>query len=517
VIRKPPNPRTAKPAKAVSPFGPPVPLEPPPPARLHDRSLPGWLGDMARAVAAETETPLELAATIGLAAAATAAQGRFAVPLGPGYVEPVNLYGAAAYPAGGRKTPVLKRMAAPLYAWEADRRAEHVPAHKGWKVAAAVLKARLAAVAARMRSCDATKMAELQAELAELEGRQQPEPHPPRLVGEDVTPEHLATLMSQNDGRLALLSDEGGLFDTFAGRYAVGNLPNLDLLLKAHGVSPCRIDRGSRPPIHMDEPQLTLGILPQPVIVRRLLTDPVFRQRGLTARFFPLFVPPSRLGYRHLNARPVPGEVREAYCRGVADLLAARPDVDVGGRPAPRLIRLDHFAHAVWKEWAAEVERMMQRGGPLETMTDYGGKLAGATARVAGLFHLVSEGASDAHLRPLGPATMALAVDFARVCLSHFQHAMAGADPHGDYEVAKRLWDGVIRGAVEPDERGTVTSRQLWERVRGTYRKVRDVDGGLSLLIDHNYLMEPPGREEGQPGRPSRKFLVNPEAVELEP
>lgn len=41
----------------------------------------------------------------------------------------------------------------------------------------------------------------------------------PRLVADDVTPEAAASLLADHGGRLAIISAEGGIFDTMAGRY----------------------------------------------------------------------------------------------------------------------------------------------------------------------------------------------------------------------------------------------------------------------------------------------------------
>jgi hypothetical protein len=54
-----------------------------------------------------------------------------------------------------------------------------------------------------------------------------------------VTPETLAVMMRQQDGRMGVISPEGGLFAILAGRYSSGT-PNLDLVLKAWSGDPVR-------------------------------------------------------------------------------------------------------------------------------------------------------------------------------------------------------------------------------------------------------------------------------------
>jgi len=50
--------------------------------------------------------------------------------------------------------------------------------------------------------------------------------------------------MADNDEKMSVLSDEGGIFDILAGRYN-GGIPNLDLFLQSHSGSSVRVDRGS--------------------------------------------------------------------------------------------------------------------------------------------------------------------------------------------------------------------------------------------------------------------------------
>src|SRR4029078_5142104 len=110
--------------------------------------------------------------------------------------------------------------------------------------------------------------------------------------------------MADNGEKMAILSDEGGIFDILAGRYSNG-VPNLDLFLQAYHGSAYRVDRGSRPAVFLKRPALTLGLSPQPSVLRGLAGAPGFRGRGLLAR--PCFaLPESTLGRRTLDSRPIP-------------------------------------------------------------------------------------------------------------------------------------------------------------------------------------------------------------------
>ena len=75
----------------------------------------------------------------------------------------------------------------------------------------------------------------------------------------------------------------------------------------------------------MSGPRLSIGLSPQPDVLRGLASKPGFRGRGLLGRFLYL-LPPSPLGYRALCSDPVPASVRAAYAAGLAVGYWPNPD-----------------------------------------------------------------------------------------------------------------------------------------------------------------------------------------------
>jgi hypothetical protein len=215
-------------------------------------------------------------------------------------------------------------------------------------------------------------------------------PRVPQLWTSDATPEHLGTLLAINQERLAWLSSEGGIFDMLGGRYSNG-VPNLDLVLKAHSGDADRVDRGSRPPIFLRHPLLTVGLSPQPDVLRGLARKPGFRGRGLLARFCYL-MPRSNLGYRSHDAAPIPPALRQSYGETIRAMLSWPLDIDADGNPAMHIIGLTAEAHADLLAFARHVEGEMLPGAPFEHATDWAGKAPGMAARIAGVLHGIEHG-----------------------------------------------------------------------------------------------------------------------------
>ena len=216
-----------------------------------------------------------------LVACSTAAARRLEVEVRPDYREPCNIWILNALPPGTRKSAVLKKAMAPLTQWERQKAASLDAEIKRLGSERKTLEARLERLrrqAAKER--DPEKVAELSREIHDIETSLPNPPTPPRLWTSDATPERLGALLAEHGECMAWLSAEGGIFDILRGRYTNG-ISNLDLILKAHGGDSERVDRGSRAPVMLDSPRLTIGLCPQPEVLRGLASRPDFKGRGL--------------------------------------------------------------------------------------------------------------------------------------------------------------------------------------------------------------------------------------------
>jgi hypothetical protein len=88
----------------------PIPLNRRPPDDIPVKCLPGWMGEMANAMASALEVPFELPALIGAAVVSSCVAGKAVVSPEPGYSEPLNLYTTPAMEPGNRKTAVCHHM-----------------------------------------------------------------------------------------------------------------------------------------------------------------------------------------------------------------------------------------------------------------------------------------------------------------------------------------------------------------------------------------------------------------------
>jgi hypothetical protein len=199
--------------------------------------MPKTLADMVFAVSANTETPPELATVLTLATCATACQKKYAIESMHGHTEQLSLWGLAALESGNRKSAVEKKVVAPLRNWEANSRETLEPIIKEATSKRENEIAVIKGLRNQLSKGNSEKRENIKSEIVALEKELTEIPKPPQLWEQDITPEHLGTVMDANNECLGLFSSEAGIFDIISGRYSKG-VPNLDLFLQSHSGDP---------------------------------------------------------------------------------------------------------------------------------------------------------------------------------------------------------------------------------------------------------------------------------------
>ena len=452
----------------------PIPFAQAVPDPIPEESVPGWLGEMARATAAHTETPFDLAALLSVSVASACLAGKAVVSPEHRYCESLNIYTCPAMESGNRKTSVFNALLGPFADWERDQIARIEPQRQLLASEKRTGEARIERL--RKKAAAASDPAELVREIHQLEAKLPAVPSLPRLYVDDCTPERLASLMAEQGGRIAVFSDEGGVFDLLAGRYSKG-VPNLDLWLKGHSVSPIRVDRAdrARSPILMDRPHLTVGISPQPDVLENLRDKPGFRGRGLLARFL-YGLPKSPLGYRTLQPRAIPGDVERRYYRGIHQMLQFAPENAIE-------MTLSPAAYDEWKAFQRAIELQFREDGALQGLRDWGSKLPGAALRLAGIFHAIDQVGHIVFDPEIPPSTMACALDFASCLISHARAVFALMERDPNIENAQKLIGWIIR-----QDQASFTVRDCFRAHQARFKRVDAMNPVLSLLEQHGYI-----------------------------
>lgn len=470
--------------------------------KLDATNLPPVLGDFCTGLAEEKQVPVEIAVAMSLATLATAAQVRYRVRIREGYTEPMNLYTLCPLEPANRKSAVVESCTAPLKEWEkwmAERMAPEVKEARSKRLTmekTIEAKRNKATKCATMQEID-----ELQKEILALEEQLPEVPVIPRLLADNTTPEALAVLMENMGGCIAIITAEGGIFDILAGMYNKGT-PNLDLFLKAHSGDSFRVDRRMATPVILDNPRLTIGISPQPITLAERSASKVFRGRGLDGRFL-YFMPESLLGRRKLEPAPMNPAVKSRFHDKVRGILPSSWSSDM---PEPVELEISPEAYQLWLAFAGEVEKGLAPGGEFDGMNDWGGKLAGAVVRIAGLFHLVTYDRPE-ELK-ITPETMQQAVYLGALLTEHAKAAYALMGTDETIEGAKKVLEWIRRQAAE-----RFSTQECWQAVRGYFRHMPPLLEALKELEERSFIKEVPVEKQGAGRKARPDYLVNPAAL----
>lgn len=473
--------------------------------RLPANVLPGWAGAYAAALSEATETPAELAIAMALGVCGSAVARRWQVRVRGDHTEPCALWIVCALPPGSRKSAVQAAAVEPVVAWERDQATAMRETIARAKSERETLVARAKALRGRAASRGDLEAAR---EAADIEAALPEVPAAPRIWTADATPERIGMLLAEQGEAIAIFSAEGGMYDTLAGRYADG-VANLDLVLGAWSGDPHRVDRVGRESIYLRRPRLTMALAPQPDVIYAAVRNPLFRRRGLAGRTIYL-VPPSGIGRRQLEAPSVPAHVLADYAFGLRRLLDVKPARDVDGREALHTIHLAPDAYSDWLTAARAIEVMLREDGRLGEMTDWGSKLAGTAARIAGILHCIEHADARPEAIEIGAATMERALGIATVAIEHAirVYEAAGADPA--LEAAASVWR-----AIERQREPRPTVRDVYRAARSLARAegIDGVDGALRELERRGYVRRLQVARSGR-GRPaSPTVVVRPDIV----
>jgi hypothetical protein len=521
-------------------WGPPVPLdihEQPNPVPLY--ALPDWVEAHVESVSGFLQIPSDLSALLALCTIAGAVQKKVEVELKPGWTEPLTLWGVAVLDSGTRKSPAFSLMTAPVGDYESELRQQADERRQRALDTKEILEQRLQQAkkqAVKAKSQTDRDMAENEVRAARDELEDHEVPTIPQLWIDDITSEELLRLMSDNNGRLLAMSPEGDLFKYMSGRYDSKGAV-LNIYKKSWtGDEAARDNRMSRDDSDVPNPALSVALCAQPTVLQDLAQKRTFRGEGLLARFL-YVVPKSTVGFRKTGA-DVPALDRAAktrYERKLTALLELTPDgTDQFDEWMPHTLQLTHEAQSVLWDFEASVEAMLRPEGRLDGITDWGSKLVGQMARIAGILHVAESDISD----PIQAGTMLSAVKLTRAFIPHALNAYALLEANEKTQTAQYLYRRICEKlGVTPSDKsdnsdrrvesetsvtsvtfvnmGSLSKRDLWRAVqnKGDFTSADDLDPVLVQLEEHELIhMHQPESSGGRP--PSPCIYVNPRAVQ---
>ena len=496
--------------RAINDFEPisnPVVWEKPIP--FHEITLPSFptdaLPEIVRnyvlAVSETTQTSPDMAATASLPVLALAVQGKYRILGKADWIEPLNIYANFVASPAERKSAVMHFMTEGIVKYECteNEKADSLIIESQMKHSILEKEKRMledAAAKGKIPFNDVALKAKEISEFVELK--------PLKLFVDDITSEKLSSVLADNNGRMGIISAEGGIFDILSGMYS--KTVNIDVFLKAHSGDTLRVDRVGRGSENIKQPTLTVLLAVQPSVLNGLMSNNVFRGRGLTARFL-YSIPVSMVGTRKFETTPIPKETAERFHSLIRKLLDTKP-------AEAQLLTLSTDAYNVLSDFANALEPRL--ADDLSDIADWCGKLSGAILRIAGILHIVKN-RTDPAGQEVDAETLKAAIKIGEYFLEHAKAAylLMGADPIvKDCEyILKQLKKSQ---AVELPRRDIM-------RLCRKFKTVDEMLPALNRLVEYSYMQEKQPLPQMGAGRPTDiSYLINPmiyenkEAKEME-
>ena len=278
------------------------------------------------------------------------------------------------------------------------------------------------------------------------------------------------------------------------------------MFLKGYSDPYILVDRVSRGSERVDRPALTMALTVQPDVLREVGANPVFRQRGLLARFL-FSVPVSMVGERDVDLHPIDQGASDAWTEGVTTLLSIPEDPHANDRGKWRLLQLDTDAQAQHRAFRAWLEPQLAPFKRLEDIGDWAGKIAGNVARVAGLLHMMRHVSHPAPWEaPVTGATMASAIKIGHYLIGH-AHAAFGSMVRTDADNPE------IQRAIDwlkQDQRDIIPHQEMWQGIRRKGYTVKEHFQPILEKLVERRLIKVVTVKSGGRGRPKRNIETNP-------
>ncbi len=454
-------------------------------------SFPKAVSDYVEALAENTQTSIDMAAVIALGILAVCAGRYYRIEGNANYYEPLNLYVLLVAEPGERKSSIMQNMTRFLFEYEQSENERLKPYITAYKQKKANLESTIKNLQERLGKTknDQQLVREIEVKQSELEELQ--EVKPLRLYADDCSSEALTTLLSENDGMMAVISAEGSIFDIIAGRY--NTKINMDVWLKGHSGDEIRVDRKNRMTEYISNPRLTTVLAIQPSVLEEIMSNKTMTGRGLIARFL-IAIPMSRIGQRIFVSDAIAPEVIERFRAVLLRILTLAPSDQM------QTLRLSKEAQSVIEGYFNENEALLSdRTCP---MREWLAKNVGAVLRIAGVLHLAS---GLDHNTLVSPDIMTKAVAIGQYFRNHARYAYSVMGVDDTVKKAE-----YVLGKLRRYQSLVVKRREVFRDCRGTYFKaVGDLKPILDLLEEYGYLRQQSISVEGT-NRPSEIIHISP-------
>ena len=488
--------------RPLSPLPPPLPLD----------ALAPVLRQQVTSVASSIEVPSDIPALLSLVSVSACIGGKFELLINDSWLSEFSvLYGLCIAASGERKSDAFKFMTRPISDWERDKRDA---VREKFEYAQEMVRVRIDQVK-KARNCVVNGTSdnaedELEDALNNLHtAKQKVLELDHTLIAEDITTEAMNQCMQASNGRMALLSAEGGVLKILDGRYSDGK-SCIEEVKKGWSGERIIVSRASGKAIDIPRAAITIGICLQPNVLDDLSNKRSMRNEGFLARCL-YAQPQSLVGFRKVRNQVARDMAADSQYEFALRRLLDVPWCEEDGKLTTWPMEFTEDAVDVLLDYAEEVEPQMAGGRRLGGIADWANKAHGQVARIAGLQTLVTRACVEGPLvltELFSPIEKQAVQDAVRLVRSFEDHALYVLARLGEDRTTKDLTYVLHRRLSLPDN---TTKRELF-RACQRFETMSEFEPHVDALIERNYFRleyQPIGKQGGRPASPI--VLVNPD------
>lgn len=445
-------------------------------------ALPDVLKNYISDVAESTQTPIDMAGVASLALMSIAMQPRYKVIGKADWEEQLSLYCMIVAEPSDRKSAVFNQIIKVIQSFEAEYNEHHsIDVLKSQEEHSSLEKKYKKAV----KDYENGKITKDEYDEAFRKYSTHKVIKPISLTLDDVTSESLTNEIESQDGCIALVSSEGGIFDIISGSYT--NFPNIDIFLKGYSGDFIKVSRIGRPSLYVKNPRLTILLTVQPKVLESVVNNGTFTGRGLSARFL-YSVPKSLVGSRKFETKPIDFDNKKRFSDLIHEILKEP-------KTATIYISLSNEAYSLLKDYYESFE--LRLATDLKEIGGWAGKLVGNILRISALITRARNVKYDAFLYTpssddsaewiVQKEDMESAIKLGNYFLEHARYAFDFMDDNTTKKQAINFLEKLKASKVNE-----ISFREA-SRMCKFMNKKENATAVINLLSDYGYLREKRG------------------------
>lgn len=445
-------------------------------------ALPDVLKNYVSDVAESTQTPIDMAGVASLALMSIAMQPRYKVIGKADWEEQLSLYCMIVAEPSDRKSAVFNQIIKVIQSFEAEYNEHHsIDVLKSQEEHSSLEKKYKKAT----KDFESGKITKDEYDEAFRKYSTHKVIKPISLTLDDVTSESSTNEIESQDGCIALVSSEGGIFDIISGSYT--NFPNIDIFLKGYSGDFIKVSRIGRPSLYVKNPRLTILLTVQPKVLEKVVNNGTFTGRGLSARFL-YSVPKSLVGTRKFETKPIDFDNKKMFSDLIHEILKEPKTSTI-------YISLSNDAYSLLKDYYESFE--LRLATDLKDMGGWAGKLVGNILRISALItrarnikydaFLYTPSSDDSSEWIVQKEDMESSIKLGNYFLEHARYAFDFMDDNTTRKQALNFFEKLKAKKVSE-----ISFREA-SRMSKFMNKKENATAVINLLTDYGYLREKQG------------------------